>query len=79
MKPKYCLFDGFFTLISFLLAGAEVRPDDIAYTTYGAIMLEFAIPLVISSVIGLDIVYVIINTQSCVVHLIDQRLISMKK
>ena len=69
----------FFTLISFLLAGAEVRPGDIAYTTYAAIMLEFAIRLVISFVIGLDIVYVIINTQLCVVQLIDQRLISMKK
>jgi hypothetical protein len=46
-------------------------PGDTAYITYAAIMLEFAILLVISFIIGLDIVYVIINTHLCVVQLND--------
>jgi len=38
------------------LARAEVMPGDIARITYTAIMPEFAIPLVISFIIGLDVV-----------------------
>ncbi len=61
----------FFTLILFLLAGAEVRPGDIAYTIYSSIMLKFAIPLVISFIIGLETVYAAINSQLGVIQLID--------
>jgi hypothetical protein len=78
MKPKYCLFVVFYASI-ISLAWSEVRHAIIAYATYVAIMLEFAILLVISFVIELNIVYVIITTQLCVVQLFDQRLISMKK